>query len=155
MRCSRHAFAARQWPRATPAGNGAWQGCYERVGCGAQWGIWPARWPLAKRLSDAAGGAPCKGGTNPNTHGKFVLTPGSLFGKCSPQCPKVPFALSPSGLKPMKALPPPSSPECPQTIRRDSSQVVHPPELRMAVGCREPCRQRSVSRLKRWGIATA
>ncbi len=50
---------------------------------------------------------------------------------------------------------PPSSPECPQTTRRDSSQVVHPPEFRMAVGCREPWRQRSVSRLKRCGIATA
>ena len=48
-------------------GRGSWQGLTQGVGCGAQRGIRPACWPPAKRLPDAAGNAPCKGGTNPNT----------------------------------------------------------------------------------------
>ena len=38
----------------------------------------------------------------------------------------------------MKALPPPSSPECPHSRRRDESQVVKPPEFRIAEGMLRP-----------------
>ena len=65
----------------------------------------------------------------------------------------MPSPLSPSGVKPINPLP--FSPEWPQRIRRDASQVVQPPEPRIADGCLGPLRHVNESRLNICDIGVA